>query len=232
MNSRPSLARLTHLLQMADSQLPVGAFSFSNGLESAIAVGLVKDVESLRDFVITVMEQMSGVDGVALLAAHRLASEDDFQALLAADRSLLARKLNEETRTMSIRMGRKLAELGKKVLPAPTLEKWLEAIKEGEAPGNFAVGQGMLFADLGLSEEEAFAAHNYGTASTVLGASLRLMRVDHMQTQKILFEVSERADLEYQRVRSKSLDEMASYTPALDILAAVHVKAHVRLFMN
>ena len=81
-------------------------------------------------------------------------------------------------------------------------------------------------------EEEAFAAHNYGTASTVLGASLRLMRVDHMQTQKILFEVSERADLEYQRVRSKSLDEMASYTPALDILAAVHVKAHVRLFMN
>ena len=125
-----------------------------------------------------------------------------------------------------------LAQLGKKVLPAPTLEKWLEAIKEGEAPGNFAVGQGMLFADLGLSEEEAFAAHNYGTASTVLGASLRLMRVDHMQTQKILFEVSERADLEYQRVRSKSLDEMASYTPALDILAAVHVKAHVRLFMN
>ena len=55
MNSRPSLARLTHLLQMADSQLPVGAFSFSNGLESAIAVGLVKDAESLKNFVITLV---------------------------------------------------------------------------------------------------------------------------------------------------------------------------------
>ena len=100
MNSRPSLARLTHLLQMADSQLPVGAFSFSNGLESAIAVGLVKDAESLKNFVITVLEQMSGVDGVALLAAHRLALDGDFEGLVAADRSLLARKLNEETRTM------------------------------------------------------------------------------------------------------------------------------------
>ena len=40
--------RSAGLLQFGDSMLPVGAFSFSNGLESAVQQGLVHDADTLR----------------------------------------------------------------------------------------------------------------------------------------------------------------------------------------
>ena len=44
-------AMLMHLFQLTDSACPVGTFSFSNGLESAAAEGLVYDAATLEAFV-------------------------------------------------------------------------------------------------------------------------------------------------------------------------------------
>ncbi|MCT8353976.1 urease accessory protein UreF, partial [Photorhabdus kayaii] len=41
--------RLIRIMQFADSVLPVGAFSFSNGLESAIQSKIVYDVATLSE---------------------------------------------------------------------------------------------------------------------------------------------------------------------------------------
>ena len=67
----------------------------------------------------------------------------------------------------------------------------------------------------------------------ILSAALRLMRVDHLDTQKILFEVDADADdLRSGSRRRPSSTTWPAFAPMTDILAAVHVKAHVRLFMN
>ncbi|MBE2238245.1 MAG: urease accessory protein UreF [Caldilineaceae bacterium] len=220
------------VLQFGDSMLPVGSFSFSNGLESAIQLGLVSDVKSLHEFVLTVTQQTAGVDGVALLEAHRAARADDMDRILRADACLLQRKLNEEMRLMTTRMGKKLAEMGIRILQSSLLTQWLAAINRGATPGAYPIGQGLLFADLGLAEEAAFAVHQYGVASMVLGAALRLMKVDHLETQSILFDVNTRAASDFERCSRARLEDMAAFAPELDILAAVHVKAHVRMFMN
>ena len=227
-----TITKLLRLLQFGDSVLPVGAFSFSNGLESAVQLGLVKDLESLREFTLTALQQAARVDGIALLSAHRAARKGEVQEALHIDRSLLARKVNEETATMNIRMGRKLAELAQRVFEAPITSAWLEEIRAGNTPGTYPVGQGLLFADLHLGEEEAFAVHQYGVASTILGASIRLMRVDHLDTQALLFQVNKEVEGEYERVKAYALSDMASHAPGLDVLAGIHVKSHVRLFMN
>src|ERR1700745_3487619 len=99
------------ILQFGDSMLPVGAFSFSNGLESAVQTGLVHDPDTLRQFVQTATEQAATGDGVAVLVAHRSALAEDFACTVEVDRAVFHRKLNEEMRTMTVRMGRKLAEL-------------------------------------------------------------------------------------------------------------------------
>ena len=71
---------LARILQFGDSMLPVGAFSFSGGLESAIQQGVVRDVATLREFVLTVTEQAASVDGIGVLAAHRAAAAADLGA--------------------------------------------------------------------------------------------------------------------------------------------------------
>jgi urease accessory protein len=228
----PTIPELMRVLQFGDSMLPVGAFSFSNGLESAVQVGLVHDLDTLREYVQTATEQAATGDGVAVLAAYRGARAGDFARVVEADRAVFHRKLNEEVRTMTVRMGRKLAEMTVRVLAAPGVSDWLAAIKLGETPGTYPVGQALVFAALGLAESDAFAVHQYGVASMMLGAALRLMRINYLDAQAILFEVNSAAGAAYERVADATLEDMFAFAPVTDILAAVHVKSTVRMFMN
>ncbi|ATI35394.1 urease accessory protein UreF [Rhodococcus erythropolis] len=227
-----SINRAMRMMQFSDSMFPVGSFSFSNGLESAVAQGIVTDGPSLREFVLSAAHQGATCDGIAVLAAHRGATAGDFSAILAADHAVIERKLNEEARTMSTRMGKKLAELGGRLAGETLFNKWLAAIASGETPGTYPVGLGIAFAEMGSPEEDAFTVNQYGVAMTLLGAALRIVRVDHLATQEILFEVNQSAGREYAAVRDYGLDDMSNFAPMIDILAAVHVKAHVRMFMN
>ncbi len=228
-----SIPELMRALQFGDSMLPVGAFSFSNGLESAVQEHVVHDLETLRQFVKTAAEQAATGDGIALLEAHRGAQAKDPSRVIAADQAVYCRKLNEEMRTMTIRMGRKLGEMALQVLPDPPLvSDWLAAIKQNESPGTYPVAQALVFSALGLTEEDTFAVQQYGVASMMLGAALRLMKISYLDTQSILFEINQSAQAAYQRVAMAQLDDMSTFSPVLDILAATHVKSRIRMFMN
>ena len=231
-NRALNITELMRLLQFGDSVLPVGAFSFSNGLESAIQQRLVHDKETLRQFVMTATRQSASADAIALLVAHRAARTQDLTGVLRADATLFNRKMNEEMRTMTVRMGKKLSEMSNHLVHTPLLMEWLGHVERKDTPGTYPVSLGLLFAELGLPEYDAFAVQQYGTASMILSASLRLMKIHHFDAQTILFEVNASTETEYERASGATLDEMATFSPSLDIMAAAHVKAHVRMFMN
>ncbi len=230
------LMQWMHALQFGDSTLPTGAFTFSHGLESAIERGLVTDAASLHSYVKTAVEQASVGDGVGLLNAHRAAKAGDIDGLLKADRCIFNRKLNEETRTMTVRTGRKLIELADKVIgasrSAPVLSQWRAKVTAGETPGCFPVCQALIFAELDIPEDACFMVHQYGVAMAILSAALRMVKVDHVDTQTILFKLNQTIAEDYAKAAVRKLEDMANFAPVVDLLAAVHVKAHVRLFMN
>jgi len=223
---------LARLLQFGDSMLPIGGFSFSGGLESAIQKRVVTDTSSLLAFARTAVEQAGRGDGIGLVCAHRAAVAGDVPALVRIDARLFARKLSGETRTMSVRMGRKFAELGAQVTGSPALLDWRDRVLAGATPGCYPVALAVNFAAQGLTARDAFVVHQYGVAATVLGAALRLMRISHVDTQQMLYALNADADEAYAIAAGAGLDDMAGFAPLAEILAAVHVKAHVRMFMN
>jgi urease accessory protein len=225
-------APLARVLQFGDSMFPIGAFSFSCGLESAIQEGVVADVATLRAFARTAVEQAARGDGIALVAAHRAAAAGDVDALILIDQQVHARKLSDEMRTMSARMGKKFTEMGVRVIGAPLLRTWRERIEASVTPGCYPVALAVNFAAQGLPAREAFVVHQYGLAATILSAALRLMKISHVETQTILYELNGRADAGYAHAAAARLSDMSGYAPLTEILAAVHAKAHVRLFMN
>lgn len=227
-----SITDALRLLQFGDSVLPVGSFSFSNGIEAAIAERVVHDRESLREFVQTALQTSSSSDGIGLVEAHRAAVAADICRIVRADWAVYLRKLNEEMRTMTTRMGRKLGELATHVASSPNCGAWLERIERQETPGTFPVGLAVVFAGIGLSEREAFAAHQYGVATMMLSAAVRLMKLNYLDAQALLYELNTLADAAYARAAAATLDDMAAFAPVADILAAIHVKSHVRMFMN
>ena len=223
---------LARLLQFGDSMFPIGGFSFSCGLESAVQTGVVSDRATLHAFARTALEQAARGDGIALVAAHRAATANDVETLIEIDRRVLARKASDEVRTMSTRMGRKFTEIGVEVVGAPLIRAWLARIAEGATPGCYPVALGVNFAAQGLSAREAFLVHHYGVATAILGAALRLMRLSHVDTQAILYDLNAGVDAAYETASTARLSDMAGFAPLSDILTAVHTKAHVRLFMN
>jgi urease accessory protein len=228
-NSATFLARM---LQFGDSMFPIGGFSFSCGLESAIQEGVVSDAATLHAFTRTAVEQSARGDGIALIAAHRAAAAGDVDALIRIDGQVYARKLSDEMRTMSVRTGKKFTEMGVRVIGAPLLCTWRECIDTAVTPGCYPVALAVNFAVQGLPAREAFVVHQYGLAATILNAALRLMRISHVETQKILYELNGLAETAYESAAAARLSDMSSYAPLTEILAAVHAKAHVRLFMN
>jgi len=227
-----STAFLSRMLQFGDSMFPIGAFAFSSGLESAIQEGVVTNAATLRAFARTALEQAARGDCIALIAAHRAATVDDVDTLARIDAQVYARKLSDEARTMSVRMGKKFTEMGVEVVGAPLLRTWRECIETSVTPGCYPIALAINFAVQDLPASQAFVVHQYGVATTILGAALRLMKVSHNDTQTILYELTGQAARMYATAAAARLSDMAGFAPLTEILAAVHTRAHVRLFMS
>lgn len=220
------------LLEFTDSAFPVGTFSFSCGLETAAFLGLVHDAASLEEYTRDVARQAAFTDGISALHAYRSRLAGDYRGVLDADAQTLLCKMNGEARRMSCRMGLKLAELAGRIFSDDMMEKWRKEITGGLTPGTYPVAQGIVFAACGISEQELFCSHQYGAASMVLGAALRLVRVSHYDTQRIMFRMSEDMDSLYRSVRELGLEDMNTFAPQTDILASLHEKGTQRMFMN
>lgn len=219
-------------LQVADSALPVGGFAFSNGLETAIEHKLVTDSKTLTAYVYAILNANASLDGVGFIHAFQAAAENDYQRILAVDNALSIRRVGEEQQLMAIRMGKKLAELTLKFSSCELLTRWLDDINQQLIQGNYAVALAIYLAAEKLTQSQAFMIHQYGLASMILNAAIRLMRIDHVQTQHILYQAASVIAEDYQRVSDIALEDMATFTPVFDVLVACHAQGEVRLFMN
>lgn len=227
------MKKLHRLIQFADSTFPVGTFSFSNGLETAAHLGLVHDPCTLKEYARSAAAQAAQCDAVAALLAWRAVKDDDYPKLIKTDKDFILFKVNSEARLMLRRMGKKFAELGSLLYGGESLfARWLRDIEAGDTPGTYPVAQGIAFALEGLSEKDLYTAHQYAVINMILSAALRCVRVSHYDTQKILFELGGEIEHEYERAADLQFGNMNSFVPEIDILASLHEKGAMRMFMN
>lgn len=227
-----NITDIMRLLQFTDSTFPVGTFSFSNALETAGFEHIVHDKATLETFARSQALQAAYTDGIAALAAYRAFKAGDYDKIVEADRTLILCKMNDEARLMLKRMGKKLAELSIKLFDNEFATRWLEDINSGSTPGTYPVAQGIVFAAAGVEEKDLFCSHQYGIVNMVLAAALRCVRVSHYDTQEILYAMSSEVEALYDDVRQLGVGEMHAFFPELDILASLHEKGTMRMFMN
>lgn len=224
--------RFMHLLQLCDSALPVGSFTFSLGIETTTSTGRVKNRDELEEYLHTQLRQTTWSDAIAALHAFRAAARENYSDIRRADHTLIAGKPNAESRIMLTRMGRKLAELSHSLHPTHLNTRWVKEILNGETPGTYPVTQGLCYAENGLTEKMLFCAIAYGTCSMILNAALRQLRVSHLQTQQILWQMAHETETLYEQVQTCTLEEITSFAPLSDIWASMHEKGTMRMFAN
>src|SRR3954466_8769902 len=104
---------LARLLQLASPALPVGAYSYSQGLEAAVEAGIVRDAESAERWIGDVFEfSVAPMDGAVVLSMMK---DENLNDLYLASRETA--ELRAETLQMGSSLCRLLRELGMEGVP-------------------------------------------------------------------------------------------------------------------
>lgn len=226
------ITRLMRLLEFSDSAFPVGTFSFSNGLEAAAFEGIVYDAPTLEQYTRTAVRQITDSDAIAALIAYRAVAKADYELVREADRRIMLCKMNAEARLMLTRMGKKMAEICMQISDTPFMKRWLEDVKNQKVAGTYPITQAIYFQQNGSTERDLFVAIEYGAINMVLNAALRCVKVSHYETQDILYRLCSEAAADYEAVKGATFEDMKAFVPQMDIIASIHEKGKMRMFMN
>ncbi len=215
-----------HLLRLVSQGLPIGAFSYSRGLEAAVAAGWVADEAGAQDWILgTLGSNVAALDGALLwrmalvLEAGDHARFDELDAWLSAARE--SREFQSEDRRLGAALLRLLASLDVEVA-----RPW----------------QGH---DLTYPAAFALAAHHWrvAPAQTLTGflwsyaeaqvmAATRLVPLGQTSAQRILIAAVPAVEAAAQRAQTLKDDEVGNVAPALAIASAWHETQYSRLFQS
>lgn len=217
-------ADLLQLLWLASPALPVGGFSYSEGLEAAVEAGLVKDEASAADWLADQLHLALARSDLAVLAQALAARRaGDAERLAALDAWVRATRETSELRQQTEQMGRSLVEWLKAVrpdreaqrLPAPT---WPVAF--AEALGDSAPVRQCLL---------AFA---FSWAENMMQSAIKSVPLGQSAGQRILGRLAREIPAAVDHAPTLADDDRQAFTPMLAILSAQHETQYSRLFRS
>ena len=216
-------------LWQADGAFPSGSFAFSYGIEGVIALRDSLDMPELKRLVSAALRhRWATYDRVALLRAF--CCDGDLAVIAAVDREVEASTLVESLRSGSRRNGASFlashARIGNDL--AAILRG---AVRSGECLGHIAVMQGAVWSSVGLNENLAQLTSGYTVASGLITAAIRLGAVGALQGQQVLADCLPLIE-QLSMAEPPAASELESFVPFLDIAAARHAQADLRLFAN
>jgi urease accessory protein len=219
---------LLTILQHADSAFPSGSFAFSNGIEGLAALNAPLDGGGLRDVVVMLLRhRWATSDRIAVARAHRARGYLD--AIAAIDQSVEAATLAEPLRTGSKRNGNALLAAHVR-LQTPGAAGLRALIEDGKTHGHLPVVQGFVWRARGIGEADAVAVSGYAAASGLIAAAVRLGLIGAVEAQAVLADILPTITKLSAPVRREA--EIESFMPWVDVAAARHARAHLRLFAS
>lgn len=213
MSTEPLLKLLTWL----SPAFPVGSFSYSHGLETAIADGTVHDRASLHAWIAALVAHGSGwTDAVLFAEAHA-----------AADNPVRLAEVAELAEAMAPAAERRRETLSQGAGFAAAVSAWAPA-----APAPYCVAVGKAAADHGVPLEPALTAWLHAFASNLVSIALRAVPLGQTDGVAVLAALEPLILTTAARAAVSSLDDLGACALMSDIAAMRHETLTVRLFIS
>jgi len=202
---------LVRLLQLASPTLPVGAYSYSQGLEAAVEAGVVHDAASAEAWIADALEFSLGRFEAPLL--WRMLQGEALNDLFLAGRETA--ELRAETLQMGHSLAKLMSELGLGSVP----------LEEPAYPTVYAFAA----ARLALDREEALLAYLWSWLENQVMAAVKAVPLGQTAAQKILLSLGGRLEAIADAAPSVSL---GNFAPGLAMLSTLHETQYSRLFRS
>ena len=222
--------RLIRLLQLASPALPVGAFSYSQGLEAAVESGLFRNAASARRWIADVLAFSIGRSEAPVLlrlTESWLAADVDgvrhWNALFLATRE--AAELRAETVQMGYSLRLLLASLGGF---DPLALARLEGIDEPAFPAVFA----FAVSQWGIDARAALLAYLWSWLENQVMAALKAVPLGQTDGQRMLLALGETLPAVADAALAMEDDDIGSFAPGLAMACSRHETQYSRLFRS
>lgn len=212
-----TMTSLARLLQLASPTLPVGAYSYSQGLEAAVEAGVVHDAASAQRWIGDVLELSVGAMEAPLL--WKMLNGEDCNELFLASRE------TAELRAETLQMGFSLRNLLRD-LDMPGIAHL--DFEELAYPTAFA----FAVAAWRIDAREALAACLFAWLENQVLAALKCVPLGQTDGQRVLLRLAARVAPAVERAAKCRDEDLGNLAPGLAMLSSRHETQYTRIFRS
>jgi urease accessory protein len=221
---------LYRLMAWLSPSYPVGAFSYSGGLEWAIEAGDIKNVDSFRRWLaVAVGEGGAFCDAVFFVHAYRASAAADDRALAGVAELAASLAPSKERHLETTAQGAAFLDATRAAWPCASLDR-LRAVWDG--PLAYPVAVGVAAAGHGVALEPALLAYLHAVAASLISAGVRLIPLGQSDGQRVLASLEPVVAASAQRALATSLDATGSGAFRADLASLRHEAQYTRLFRS
>jgi len=214
---------LAKLLQLASPTLPVGAYSYSGGLEAACEEGAVTDAASAERWIGGVLEfSMARMEVPILFSFILNFSKKDISKIENSNQFFLASRESAELRAETVQMGYSLNRLFK------DLGLGEVPVEEPSFPAAFAYAA----AQWKIEPEAALQAYLWAWLENQVMAAVKAVPLGQTDGQRMLLSLGNRIEELVKRAMQMKDEEIGNFAPGLALLSARHETQYSRLFRS
>ncbi len=223
---------LLQLMWLASPALPVGGFSYSEGLESAVETGRVTNEAQARDWLLDQLHlSLARSDLAAAAQAIRAWQRNDAVTIDELNRWVTTTRESSELRAQTEQMGRSLVEWLKNRAGAGTDPRLAQLAALAPAP-TWPIAFALAAAQTGAPPREALLAHAFGWAENMVQAAIKCVPLGQSAGQRMLAALAEAIPAAVDHALALADSERQAHTPMLAILSAQHETQYSRLFRS
>lgn len=219
---------LYRLMTWLSPSFPVGAYSFSHGLESAIEQGLVTDEESTRDWISDLLSYGDGRADLVFLGAAWEAANDDEQLRDVHDLAL-AFQPSEEIRLECTAQGVAFLKVAAAAWPCDEIGTLRKIAGRDIA---YPVAVGVVARGHGVERDATLAAYGHAFIANLVSAAVRLIPLGQTDGQRITAALQGQVTEAVLAAGNTPLDEVTSSCLRADITSMQHESQYTRLFRS
>ncbi|MBC9179898.1 urease accessory protein UreF [Roseomonas ludipueritiae] len=223
-------AALARLLSWLSPAYPVGAYTYSHGLERAVEDGAVRDRATLVDYVTAVLEAGAGrIDGALLAAAHGAAAAGEDAALDTVADLAAAWRGTAETALETMAQGSAFLRVTTVAWPDARLSAF--ARRHGNSIAHpVALGAAAAWQDVPL--RAALFGFLASFAANIVSAGVRLVPLGQTDGQVATAALLPAIEAATEAGLTADLDRLGTAAPALDLFSLRHETQYTRLFRS
>jgi urease accessory protein len=232
---RPQVSNqaLVRLMTWLSPAFPVGAYSYSHGIEAAVDAGLVRDCASLTDWIEAILAHGSGrMDAVFVAAAMRAAEKGDPAALDGVAERAAAYRATAELALESAAQGAAFLQAVRSAWPHPLLDALAARLTNSGLILAYPVAVGVAVAVSDVPEDLAVPAYLQAFSSNLVSAGLRLIPLGQTEGLKVLASIEPLIHAVAQEALKMTMDEIGSATLMVDWTSMRHETQYARLFRS